>query len=233
MNSKRKFFYIFCFIVFDIFLLIAFLVVRDATSYDRLANEILVLKTLDIRKDRYNTKIKSSGDYALVEKVIKEYMDDCAVDIQKISSMVNDKKLKSILSYDNYMSDGPDFKDSLKYLNSQSDEFNKLVDELSKKLEDDYIKKFISKKIDDDYYISLCEELIFDDDFVKSRNSIKSLLIEEKDNMNNIYDVSLNVLSYLSLCQDDWKLEDGEIKFKTQEKYSYYTSLVDKLKKTE
>ena len=183
--------------------------------------------------DRYNTKIKSSGDYALVEKVIKEYMDDCAVDVQKMSNMVNDKKLKSILSYDNYMSDGPDFKDSLKYLNSQSDEFNKLVDGLSNKLEDNYIKKYIRKKINDDYYISLCEELIFDDDLVKSRNSTKLLLLQEKDKMNNIYEVSTNVLSYLSVCSDDWKLEDGEIKFKTQDMYSYYNSLVDKLKKTE
>ena len=133
MSSKKKFFLIFLFIVLDMFLLVGFLVIRDATSLNDLKKEAKVLSKLDITKDRYNTRIKSSGDYAVVEKAMKSYLDDSAVLMQDILGIINDEKLTKILSFDNYSKDGPEFTESLKYLEDTKKSFNNNVEKMRAK----------------------------------------------------------------------------------------------------
>ena len=105
MSNKRKFFLIFIFIILDVFLLIGFLVIRDKTLENTLKNEIDSLKELDITKDRYNSKIKTKGNYAVIEKAIKTYLDDYAVNLQSVLSILNDKELTNLLLAENYSDD--------------------------------------------------------------------------------------------------------------------------------
>lgn len=230
MSTRKRFFLIFCFILIDVFLLIGFLVIRDATSFNALKSEVSELETLDFTKDRYNRKIKSSGKYAVVEKAIKEYLDEYAVGIQDLSKMTNDTKLSNILSYDNYSNDGPSFTESIKYLNKSKTELNKKTDYLLNNLDEEGQNSFISSRISDRYYVSVFNELMSSDEMEKDLNNVKTSLEKTKDDMNNIYDVSLEVLNYLSLYSDKWKLEDGEIKFETEDMYNYYMGLINKLK---
>lgn len=58
----------------------------------------------------------SSGDYALVEKAIKNYIKDVVLYIDKINELSRDEKLFDILSIDNIREDGPDFEQTKKYL---------------------------------------------------------------------------------------------------------------------
>ena len=71
MNSRKKFFFVFCFIIINFILLLSFLVIRDATSYNSLKKEVDKILLLDIMKDKYDTKIVCSGKYGVVEKNIK------------------------------------------------------------------------------------------------------------------------------------------------------------------
>ena len=73
MSTKRKFFFIFLFVLLNMFLLVSFLVIRDATRLNNLKKEVNSLSKLDVTKDRYNLKIKTSGKYGVVEKAIKKY----------------------------------------------------------------------------------------------------------------------------------------------------------------
>ncbi len=47
--------------------------------------------------------------------------------------------------------------------------------------------------------------------------------------MNNIYDTSSSILEFLAKNKDNWKLENGEIKFKTQALYDEYNNMINKL----
>lgn len=230
MKNKR-FFIIFCFILIDVFLVVGFLVIRDSISFNKLKSEVNELTKLDITKDRYNRKIKSHGDYAIVERSIKDYMDNYAVNIQYLSKMMNDEKLSSILSYGNYEKDGPSFKESLSYLEQSKKEYNEKIDTLITNLDDENIDNYIHTKIDDTYYVSLYHELIFETQMIDNLRDTKSLLEESKDKMNLIYDTCIETLNYLSLYNDKWKLEDGEIKFQTEDMYNYYMVLVSKIQK--
>ena len=61
-------------------------------------------------------------------------------------------------------------------------------------------------------------------------NSTIELLKSTKSHMNNVYDTSIEVLNFLVLYKDDWVVEDGEIKFKTQDLYNYYNELISKVR---
>ena len=229
--KNKKFFIIFCFILIDVFLVVGFLVIRDSISFNELKREVIELSKLDITKDRYNRKIKSHGDYATVEKAIKDYMDEYAVDIQYLSKMMNDERLSTILSYSNYEKDGPEFKESLDYLEKSKKEYNEKIDKLIANLDEENIDNYIYTRINDEYYVSLYHELIFETPMIANLKNTKTLLEESREKMNLIYDTCIDTLNYLCLYNDKWKLEDGEIKFQTEDMYNYYMSLISKVQK--
>lgn len=231
--KKKNFFIVFCIILLDIFLIVGFLVIRDSISFNSLKNEVNELSKLDITKDRYNRKIKSRGDYAKVEEAIKDYLDNYAVEIQNLSKMMNDEKLSSILSYDNYVADGPSFTNSITYLESSKKQYNEKIDQLIVNLDDENIDNYIYTKMDDKYYISLYQELMHETDMNETLKNTKTLLEESKTKMNNLYDTCLETLNYLNLYQEKWKLEDGEIKFQDEEMLNYYSSLISRVQKKE
>lgn len=229
MSSRKKFFLVFCFIILDMFLLIGYLVIRDATMRNDLRKEIHELSKLDITRDRYNRKLKTKGDYATVEKAIKEYLDDYAVSLQEVLKVIDDKELTTILSSDNYTKDGPEFTNSLKYLNTTKDQFNEDINTLILNLEEDNIKNYINDKTNDPYYRNLYIELMLDEDMKGNFSETKRLLENTKKDVNNIFSVSTEVLNFLSLNKGNWQVEEGQIKFQTQDLYNQYNTLISKL----
>ena len=229
MNSRKKFLLVFGFIVLNMFMLVSFLVIRDATMENELKNEMEYLSKLDITKDRYNKKTVTRGKYAVVEKSIKKYLDDYHLELQEVLKLINDKELTTILSYDNYSTDGPEFTKSLEYLKTSKETFNKKVDDLINKFGDEEIKNNIYKSTKEEYYVNLYDNLMLSSNMRSNYNSTIELLKSTKSRMNNVYDTSIEVLNFLVLYKDDWVVEDGEIKFKTQDLYNYYNELISKV----
>ncbi len=229
MSSRKKFLLVFGFIVLNMFMLVSFLVIRDATMENELKNEMEYLSKLDITKDRYNKKTVTRGKYAVVEKSIKKYLDDYHLELQEVLKLINDKELTTILSYDNYSTDGPEFTKSLEYLKTSKETFNKKVDDLINKFGDEEIKNSIYKSTKEEYYVNLYDKLMLSSNMRSNYNSTIELLKSTKSRMNNVYDTSIEVLNFLVLYKDDWVVEDGEIKFKTQDLYNYYNELISKV----
>lgn len=230
MSNKKKFFIIFLFILLDSFLLVGYLVIRDKTNLTNLKKEVKEIDKLDITKDSYNRRIKTSGDYALVEKTIKNYLNDYSKGVQEVKSTMNDTKLTKVLSFDNYSTDGFEFVESFKYLSSEKESFNKEIDLLIKKSDKKYIEKYIDKKIKDNYYNNLCTELMITEERVKSLEETKNTLEEIKAKVNKIIDTSTEVLNLLKDNKDDCVLEDGQIKFKSKAVFDKYNELTNKIK---
>ena len=230
MSTRRKFFLVFCFILIDAFLLIGFLYIRDATTINVLKKEVNNLAKLNIMTDDYNTKIKTTGKYAIVESAIKEYLNSYAIGVQEVSRIVNDEQLKNILSYDNYQADGPNFEKSLAYIEENKANFNDKIDVLLDSLNDKNMKKYINSKTNDRYYRSLYVRLITSDEITASLYPSRDILMKTKVNANNIYDVSSDVLNYLKVYQGSWYLENGEIKFQSEDLFNHYIELISKVK---
>lgn len=230
MSNKKKFFIIFLFILFDAFLLVGYLVIRDKTNLTSLKKEAIEINKLDVTKDSFDRRIKTSGDYALVEKTIKNYLKDYSKGVQDVKETMNDSKLTKILSYDNYSSDGFEFTESFKYLTKEKESFNKKIDSLIEKSEEKYIKKYIDNKIEEKYYNDLCKELMITKTRMNNLSETKKTLEDIKTKVNKIIDTSTEVLNLLKDNKDNCILEDGQIKFKSKAVFDKYNELTNKIK---
>ena len=229
MNFKRKSSYVIVFIFIDILLCASLYFIIDATNINLLKKEITSLSKLDISVEKINKDSKTYFKYRIVENTIKDFLNDYSYKINEVYEFVDDDKLIKILSYDNYLNDGPEFNDSKHYLVDRKIKFNNIINELEKILEEDNIKKLIRNKITNEYYITLYDEMIFSDEFNEQFENNRIFLKELRDKYNNIYDTSLEVLNFLSLYKDSWKLENGEIKFINNDLLNYYNSLISKI----
>ena len=225
MTNRKKFFIVFIFILIDSFLLISFLVIRDATLENTLRKEIASLQTLDITKDCYNTKIKSRGNYALIEKTIKTYLDNYAKNFQEILNILNDDNLKNLLSANNYLQDGPNFS----YINDTKIAFNKKIDNLILDCNEEKIKNYINTVLVDPYYINLYQELMLTENTTQEFIESRKILEETKTKINNILDVSKDLFTFLKATSSNWKIENGEIKFQTQELLNEYIKYTNQI----
>ena len=230
MSNKKKFFIIFLFIILDAFLLVGYLVIRDKTNLTNLKKEAKEIEKLDVTKDNFNRRIKTSGDYALVEKTIKNYLKDYSNEIQDVKETMNDTKLTKILSYDNYSKDGFEFTESFKYLTSEKESFNKEIDSLIEMSDEKYINKYIDKKIKEKYYNDLCKDLMITKKRMNNLSETKKTLEEIKTKVNKIIDTSTEVLNLLKDNKDNCVLEEEQIKFKSKAVFDKYNELINKIK---
>ena len=228
MSSKRKFFLIFCFCMLDAFLLVGFCVIRDATLFNALQKEEEEILKLGLTNSNYR-QIQSRGDYAIVEKAIKDYLRDYSTSLRNVLSIMDDEKLVSILSYDNYCQDGPEFQSSIAYLKKQKQLFNEEVNVLLSKSEDVAIIDGITKRSTDSYSTELYKEFMMSVDMNKQFTESREFLQLNKIRVNNIFDVSMELLNFLAINKDSWKVEEGEIRFVTQDLYNQYMSYISKL----
>ncbi len=226
LSKKKKVFLSILFIILNMFLLVGFLVIRDATSLNDLKKEVASLSKLDVTKDRFNTGIKTRGKYAFVETAIKSYLDDYALLLQETLEIMQDPQLTTILSYDNYQKDGPEFTNSLALLKEKKEILDTNIDVLLRNLEDETIRNFIYIYTEDDYYVQLYRELMFSDSMKEDFSETKELLERTKVKMDHVFDTSNAILTFLAQQKDFWVLEEGEIRFQTNDLYNQYMTYV-------
>lgn len=230
MSNKKKFFFIFLFILLDAFLLVGYLVIRDKVALADLKAEMKVLEKLDVTSDRYNKKMKTTGDYAKVEKTIKKYLDDYAVDVQDILSTMKDSKLTKILSYENYEKDAYEFTESFKYLDEEKTSLNDKINSLQERSKKESIEKYIDKKIKDKSYRKTCKELMLTDSILNELDETSKSLDTIKTKVNKVIDTSKEVLQLIKDNKDNCVLEEEQIKFKSKPVYDKYNELINKIK---
>lgn len=89
---------------------IGYFVIKDLSQENILRMEAVELNGKDEMSDDYmKIEIKTTGDYALVETAIKNYMKDYSINFQKSMEVINEDKFSQILSVENYEQDGPNF----------------------------------------------------------------------------------------------------------------------------
>ena len=87
MSTRKKFFFVFLFIILDAFLITGFFVIRDATMVNVIEKETDKLAALDLATDRFNLKVKTNGKYGDVER----FLDTSKVFSQKMIGIYSDE----------------------------------------------------------------------------------------------------------------------------------------------
>lgn len=231
MSTGRKLLFVISFIIVDILLLCGILFIRDFTEKNVLKKEVNALAELEFTKDSYDIEVKCNGEYAIIERAIKTYLDDYATDVQSILMVRYDKKLNNMLNTENYTEDGPLFSESLVYLNKLRSDFNNDVDLLLEKVNEKDVNEYIySYKLDDSDNL-LYSNLLLESNLIGKINDTQSVIINERIKMNSYIDSVYDVLVYLKDNAFAYSIIDERIVFTDIAVENEYYKLIGKAKR--
>ena len=224
-------------IIVLLIVIFAIMFTKDIAQEQKLRKEISEISeiTANINSEKMdmtevNKKLDTTvttGDYAIVEKAIKEYLSDSLNSMKAITEIMNDEKIAKILTAENYKNDGPEFKETKQYLSN-----TKMTLELSKQLlvenmTDEKVMQYIESKNVDSYYIDLYKELAIGEETVteEDKKSIESSI----DDVINILQVEQEVIDFLIENKGKWEIENENIVFEQDELIQEYNELLGKI----
>lgn len=213
---------------------IGVLVVKDLQQEDILREEMLAFEnltraeTIDVDQiDQRIRELKTTGDYGVVEKAVKEYLADGLNASVEISNVINDERIVNALTTKNYKEDGPDFTETKQFLNEAKEKIEEYKTKYLELLSDEKIMSYIEGKNLDQYYIDLYKDLALSAD-----NSLESDKEEFETSINEILDmldIELQVINFLSENRGNWEIQGDNITFNSETIQNQYNEYIGQL----
>lgn len=212
---------------------IAYFVITDLQQEDKLTAELQEISNLvnsqNIDIDQINERLDRTvtrGDYVVVEQSFKQYLKDNFDVSMKIADILNDEKLTTILTADNYKQDGKDFIETKNYISTTRDQLETYKTEYKDFFTEDKVMSYINDKNLDSYYTDLYKQELVGD--IESDNETE--VVESAINdVIGILDIYEEVINFLVDNQNSWNVQDDTIEFTSESLQNQYNSLIDKL----
>lgn len=213
--------------------IIAYFVVSDINQEEKLRNEISEIDGMinfeNMNINEVNNRLSktiTTGDYAVVEKAYKQYLKDVLDNELKIEKILNDEKIEESLSAENYKQDGPEFKETKKYLSETIQSLKEYKEEYYNLLTEEKAMSYISNKDLDNYYKDFYKQ-----EFLQGLSEEKNDKTIE-DSINDIIALLQNSEEVIELLRNNptaWKVEDENIEFNSADLTNKYNELLDKI----
>lgn len=212
--------------------ILGYTVISDLIQEDKLKTELTELNDLTnaekINMDEINNRldrIVTTGDYAKVEKAFKTYLSDNFDNSIEITNLINDDRITTLLTFDNYKTDGKEFNESKIFIKETKEKLEECKNKYSEFMTKDKAMSYIDDKGLDSYYINLYEK-----DVVGDMNSIKDTTVEDSiDEIISLLNISEEILNLLSNNQDTWNLVGDNIVFSNDSIRGQYDNLVNSI----
>ena len=213
---------------------IGILVVNDFKQEDILRQEMLEFENLtraeNIDFDKIDQKIreiKTTGDYGVLEKAMKDYLADVVNATVSIADVLNDEKIVNALTPENYMEDGPDFVQTKQFLEEAKGKIEQYKTEVLTLLTNEGAMSYIENKNLDQYYIDLYKEIALSEDTAIEENSAE--IETSLDEVARILDIETQVINLLSENKSGWEVQGENIVFNSEELQNQYDELVSQI----
>lgn len=230
---KKKILIIVGIIILIVIGVIAYFVITDLQQEDKLTAELQEISNLvnsqNIDIDQINERLDRTvtrGDYAVVEQSFKQYLKDNFDVSMKIADILNDEKLTTILTADNYKQDGKDFVETKNYISTTRDQLETYKTEYKDFFTEDKVMSYINDKNLDSYYTDLYKQELVGD--IESDNET-GLVESAVNDVIGILDIYEEVINFLVDNQNSWNVQDDTIEFTSESLQNQYNSLIDKL----
>lgn len=213
---KKKIFITIGVLIALLAILIAIFVVRDLRQEKTLRDEIAGIQELTDPEQMDMTAINeklgrtvTTGDYAKVEKAVKNYMADNFRNAITIAEALNDEVLTKALTAENYVADGPDFVKTKLLLNDLKERLNNAKEKLKHLSEDATVMSYLKDK-EDSYYVELYQEIMG----AEETDSEESNEIEQSmDEVLDVIAAEQRIIDFLATNKGQWTVQDGAILF--------------------
>ena len=141
-------------------------------------------------------------------------------------SYAGDQRLTTLLSVTNYLADGKEFNSSLEYVEEVRARFQKDIDKLFQFCTKEGLVRFSKDTSLSDYYQDVFVSSVLDSSlFIKLKN-YKVSFLESENQMNKIFNTVTRTLGFLKTNANNWKIENNEIQFSTEDLVNQYNSFV-------
>lgn len=210
-----------------------YFVFSDMMQEDKLKTELSEIYQLtsaetidmDAINERLNRTI-TKGDYAVVEEAFKTYLKDNFDNSIEIANILNDEKITSLLTVENYKEDGKDFTESKSYITATRTTLENCKEKYTEFLTEEKAMSYINDKGLDSYYTDLYkEEFVGDMETSESDGIVESSI----DEVISILNTSEEILNLLSENKDSWEIDGEIIVFSSERLSDEYNELVDAL----
>ena len=213
---------------------IGILVVNDFKQEDILRQEMLEFENLtrveNIDLDQIDQRIrelKTTGDYGVLEKAMKDYLADVVNATVSIADVLNDERIINALTPENYVEDGPDFVQTKQFLEEAKGKIEQYKTEVLTLLTNEGAMSYIENKNLDQYYIDLYKEIALSEDTAIEENSAE--IETSLDEVARILDIETQVINLLSENKSGWEVQGENIVFNSEELQNQYDELVSQI----
>lgn len=213
--------------------LLCYIVVSDLVQEKKLNNELYEISEManaqnidiDAIYERLNRTL-TKNDYAKVEKAFKSYLRDNFDNSIRIAELLNDERIVTILTVENYLEDGKDFIETKQYINETRIELEKCKQAYIDFFTEEKAMSYINKYELDSYYIDLyMEEFVGD-----IESGIEDKTIENSiDEIIEILNISEQVIILLSENPNSWEIQGDNIVFNNDSLSNEYDNLLNQL----
>ncbi len=212
---------------------VGYFVFTDMMQEDKLKTELSELNDLvnaeNINMDAVNEKLDrriTTGDYEKVEDAYKSYLRDNFDNSIQIANILNDEKITTLLTVENYESDGKDFTESKEYITNTRETLEECKAKYTEFLTEEKAMSYINDKGLDSYYTDLYKNEFIGD---MSSASQDTTVQDSIDEVIGILNSTEEVLNLLSENQDSWKIDGENISFNRESLSNQYDELINSL----
>ena len=212
---------------------VGYFVFTDMMQEDKLKTELSELNDLvnaeNINMDAVNEKLDrriTTGDYEKVEDAYKSYLRDNFDNSIQIANILNDEKITTLLTVENYESDGKDFTESKEYITNTRETLEECKAKYTEFLTEEKAMSYINDKGLDSYYTDLYKNEFIGDMSTAAQDTTVQTSIDE---VITILNTSEEVLNLLSENQNNWEIDEENISFNNESLSNQYDELVNSL----
>ena len=212
---------------------VGYFVFTDMEQEEKLKTELSELNDLvnaeNIDMDAINEKLDrriTTGDYEKVEDAYKSYLRDNFDNSIQIANILNDEKITTLLTVENYESDGKDFTESKEYITNTRETLEECKAKYTEFLTEEKAMSYINDKGLDSYYTDLYKNEFIGDMSTAAQDTTVQTSIDE---VITILNTSEEVLNLLSENQNNWEIDEENISFNNESLSNQYDELVNSL----
>ena len=218
--------------------LVAFLVIRNFMTDGKVQREIKEIYDLIYNSDEETydletiyTKLDdvvSNDGYAIVEIVAKDYLSDVFDKILELEDIINDERMNNVLTVTNYKEDGPNFTDTINYLDETKQKVLNLKASMLGDLEVNTIMSYIINEDLEESYIDLYGTLEFakESNINKNKENIESAV----DSFVSQIEGMENVIDFLIENKNEWEINDDMIVFDDTSLSNEYNDMISNIR---
>lgn len=226
---KKKIFIGITTVIAILLIIVTVVVVRDLGEERKLKDEVNKIANLDLLEEDVDMTIITKNEYGIVEKTIKEYINEYGKIAKETVSLMQDKRTTNLLSIDNYEQDGKEFIESKAYIKDTQEKINTNISRLIELTRKENMQDDIKDNNLDDYYIDLYNDLMFGNIKEEELNNTIEELEQAAEIMNKLFDTSMKVLNFLTENQDYWVIRNDRVEFSSAELVNEYNNLISTL----